>query len=93
EMERMEQVLQVTFETLEKENRGSAEWMRRLAQLEHDIDDMTLQFRKAHMDRIKQGICSEEACIVYSEMLTDFERIGDHALDIAQEMLEMDMIE
>lgn len=93
EMEQMEQVLQVTFEALERENRGSAEWMMRLARLEHDINDMTIQFRKAHMDRIKQGICSEEACIVYSEMLTDFERIGDHALDIAQEMLEMDMIE
>ena len=31
----------------------------------------------------------EEGCILYSEMLTDFERIGDHALNIAQEMTKM----
>lgn len=35
---------------------------------------------------MKAGICSDEACILYSELLTDFERIGDHVLNIAQEM-------
>ena len=33
---------------------------------------------------MRQGLCSEEACILYSEMLTDFERIGDHVLNIAE---------
>ncbi|MEG2775131.1 MAG: PhoU domain-containing protein, partial [Acetivibrio sp.] len=62
------------------------DWMIRVAQLEQNIDDMTLQYKETHLNRMKQGQCSEEACIVYSEMLTDFERIGDHALNIAQEM-------
>lgn len=92
EMEQIEQVLQVTFETLEKEDRGSAQWLMRVGRLEQDIDNMTIAFRRAHMERIKKGICSEEACSLYSEMLTDFERVGDHALNIAQGMLEMDMI-
>jgi phosphate:Na+ symporter len=30
------------------------------------------------------GACQPEASIIYSEMLTDFERIGDHMLNIAQ---------
>ncbi len=34
---------------------------------------------------MKSGSCSDEACILFSELLTDFERIGDHALNIAQE--------
>ena len=34
----------------------------------------------------KEGVCDQEACILYSEMLTDFERIGDHVLNIAQEL-------
>ncbi|MCI8484441.1 MAG: Na/Pi cotransporter family protein [Lachnospiraceae bacterium] len=92
EMEQIEQVLQVTFETLGKEDRGSAKWLMRVGRLEQDIDNMTIAFRKAHMERIKKGICSEEACSLYSEMLADFERVGDHALNIAQGMLEMDMI-
>lgn len=89
EMERMEQVLRVIFEELEHKERGNADWVRRIAKLEQSMDDLTVQYRETHLKRMKKGICSEEACIVYSEMLTDFERIGDHALNIAQEMQKM----
>ena len=47
---------------------------------------MTADFRKDQLIRMRDGICSDEACILYSELLTDFERIGDHALNIAQEL-------
>ena len=47
---------------------------------------MTEEFRKNQMSRMHNGKCSDEACILYSEMLTDFERIGDHVLNIAQEL-------
>ena len=48
------------------------------------IDDITDSFREHQMDRMKEGTCDVEASIIYSEMLTDFERIGDHMLNIAQ---------
>lgn len=86
EMERMEQALLVLFEVLEREDRGTPEWIEQIAELEQSMDDMTFQYRESKMERMRLGKCSEEACIVYSEMLTDFERIGDHALNIAQEM-------
>ena len=35
------------------------------------------------------GTCSEEACIIYAELLTDFERIGDHVLNIAEELAKV----
>ena len=38
------------------------------------------------MERIQNEECSYQASILYSEMLTDFERIGDHTLNIGQEM-------
>ena len=47
---------------------------------------MTDQFRRDQLDRMRSGVCNEEACIIYSELLTDFERIGDHVLNIAQEL-------
>ena len=49
------------------------------------MDDMTDDYRRNQLDRMKAGVCSEEACILFSELLTDFERIGDHALNIAEE--------
>lgn len=53
---------------------------------EQKIDDMTLEFRQNQMIRLRDGSCSDEACTLYSEMLTDFERIGDHILNIGQEL-------
>ena len=39
--------------------------------------------------RMMRGDCPAQASILYSEMLTDFERIGDHALNIAEEYAKM----
>ena len=60
------------------------DWLAKAAAMEQKIDDMTREYRQKHLDRMHQGLCSEEACVLYSELLTDFERIGDHALNIAQ---------
>lgn len=61
----------------------------KIASLEQKIDDMTLEFRSNMFDRIKQGVCTDEGSILFSEMLTDFERIGDHALNISKETTEI----
>lgn len=62
----------------------AADWMAQVTDAEQQIDDMTREYRERHLERMRQGLCSEEACILYSELLTDFERIGDHILNIAQ---------
>ena len=62
------------------------EWLSQVAQLEQRIDDMTADFRRDQLARMREGACSDEACILYSELLTDFERIGDHVLNIAEEL-------
>lgn len=65
---------------------GRQDWLVEIAQTEQRIDDMTAQFRRGQLQRMRAGSCSEEACIIYSELLTDFERIGDHVLNIAEEL-------
>ena len=62
----------------------SQEALAEIAGLEQQIDDMTAAYRQNQMMRLRQGSCSDEACTLYSEMLTDFERIGDHATNIAE---------
>ena len=42
--------------------------------------------------RLKEGSCSGDGSIIYSEMLTDFERIGDHALNIAQLFADIKLV-
>ena len=60
--------------------------VKAIEKFEQQIDDMTDDYRKKQLIRMQNGTCSEEGCIIYSEMLTDFERIGDHILNIGQEM-------
>lgn len=72
--------------TLHQREAGDLLWLTDVSALEQRIDDMTDLFRKDQLERMKAGTCSDEACILYSELLTDFERIGDHVLNIAQEM-------
>lgn len=59
-------------------------WLNEVNGIEQQIDNMTDLYREKHLNRMQSGECSEEACILYSELLTDFERIGDHILNIAE---------
>lgn len=68
-------------------------WHEAIVCMEQKIDDMTIQFRNNMYNRIQYGTCSDESSILFSEMLTDFERIGDHALNISNEMLKITMKE
>jgi phosphate:Na+ symporter len=65
---------------------GTSPWLAKVAKLEQKIDDMTDDFRRDQLTRMREGICSDEACILFSELLTDFERLGDHVLNIAEEL-------
>ena len=67
------------------------DWLSHVSDLEQKIDDMTTNFRREQLVRMRDGTCSDEACILYSELLTDFERIGDHVLNIAQELAKTRM--
>ena len=67
----------------------AASMLTRVSRAEEEIDDMTDNYRNAQMDRMKTTTCSPEASVVYAEMLTDFERIGDHLLNIAEDFAKM----
>lgn len=58
--------------------------------IEQKTDDMRDKYFKKQMQRLKKGKCKLQSGIVFSEILTDFERMGDHALNIAQQYREME---
>lgn len=68
------------------ENLDSHDLKVSVQKMEQIIDDMTEEYRDGLLERMKEGSCSQAACILYSEILVDFERIGDHALNIATEL-------
>ncbi len=58
--------------------------------MEQKTDDMRDKYFKKQMQRLKKGKCKPQSGIVFSEILTDFERMGDHVLNIAQEYRGME---
>lgn len=50
---------------------------------EQDIDELTEALRTHHVERLKSRKCSAKNGMIYLDMLTNLERIGDHAENIA----------
>ena len=89
EIRQMQEICARLLDNLLNPDAPALEALSRIAALEQRMDDMTKEYRNNMLKRIKEGSCSEEGSILYSEMLTDFERVGDHALNIAQEIAEI----
>lgn len=58
-----------------------------VVQKEDQIDKMERKFRKKHIIRMNEGLCSASAGIVFVDIISNLERIGDHAVNIAEEVL------
>ncbi len=86
EIQAMRQTSLEALQTLGELGSLSPETLESIYRYEQKIDDMTLEYRHNQMVRLREGACSDEACTLYSEMLTDFERIGDHILNIGQDL-------
>ena len=93
EIAELQKICDTLFEQLSSEYNDVVHWHEKIACMEQKIDDITVLYRNNMFTRIQKGSCSDEGSILFSEMLTDFERIGDHALNISNEMMKVSMIE
>jgi len=89
EIAAMRDITQKAIDKVLQKDEDVTVWLSSIAAMEQQIDDMTKNYREHHLQRMREGRCTEEACILYSELLTDFERIGDHVLNIAQARVRM----
>jgi len=52
--------------------------------LENRIDELRMEMRKRHIKRLNEGACDVPSGLVFIDMLTSFEKIGDHSLNVAE---------
>ena len=68
---------------------GLEEWgipdsiMQLLEAAEQQVDDDTEALRKKHIDRLKEKKCTPKSGVIFLEAINNFERIADHAMNIA----------
>ncbi|MBC5687332.1 Na/Pi cotransporter family protein [Mediterraneibacter sp. NSJ-55] len=64
--------------------------LNKASAIEQKIDDTRDKYFKKQMQRLKKGKCKPQTGIIFTEILTDFERMGDHVKNIAQQYEEME---
>ena len=52
--------------------------------IENRINELRKEMRKEHVHRLKESICDVDSGLIFIDMLTSFEKIGDHAYNIAE---------
>jgi len=58
---------------------------------ERAVDDITERCRDKQVERINNRACEIESAVLYSEILIDYERIGDHMRNIAEAYAEQNI--
>ena len=54
---------------------------------ETNVNRMQLEFRRSHVDRMSNGLCTAEAGLIFIDLVDNLEKIGDHLTNIAQAMI------
>lgn len=52
-------------------------------EMEDEIDDLERDLQQNHVDRLAQGLCTPQSGMIFSDMLSNLERVADHATNIA----------
>ena len=81
----VEEVISLAVRAFEN---GDLETAREVEPLEDVVDDLKEQLRTRHILRMQDGKCSPEVGFVWSDLLTNLERVSDHCSNIACCVLE-----
>ncbi len=82
---KVEEIYSVSLNALEKEDRHIAEQV-----LKHEdvVDEMEKHLRSNHIDRLNSGKCFPASGVIFLDVISNLERIGDHSYNIAQTVLD-----
>lgn len=56
---------------------------------EYKINEMEKKLRKSHIQRLNEGACVTQTGIIFLDTISNLERIGDHAANIAGSIIEV----
>jgi phosphate:Na+ symporter len=54
---------------------------------EANLNKMQMDFRRSHVQRMSEGVCSAEAGLIFIDLVDNIEKIGDHLTNIAQAVI------
>lgn len=90
-MKELEEMFQLTISTVQDSisslDQSDKELALSVMKKEELIDKMERKLRKQHILRLNSSECSAQSGIVFVDIVSNLERIGDHAVNIAESVL------
>ena len=62
---------------------GNMEAVRKVSQYEDDVDSQEEELREKHIARLSAGECKASAGVVFLDIISNLERVSDHAYNLA----------
>ena len=59
------------------------EAVRKVSQYEDDVDSQEEELREKHIERLSAGECKASAGVVFLDIISNLERVSDHAYNLA----------
>ena len=86
ELLQLEELLNKSFQLLYTNRLESQdESLEKIERIEQRIDELTVEFRNRQIERMVQKKIHARDCVIYSEIMTDIERVSDHIMNIIEE--------
>ena len=82
----VDEILSITVTAYEK---NDVELAAQVEPLEQVIDHLTAQMKTNHIERLQRGVCTIEMGFIFSDLLSNYERISDHCSNIAVAVIEV----
>jgi phosphate:Na+ symporter len=79
-----EKVMEFLQHVSEGMHKHDTDFMQMAEDIENAIDDMREEMRENHICRLRNGECSIEPGLIFINLLTNFEKIGDYCFNIAE---------
>jgi phosphate:Na+ symporter len=54
---------------------------------ENNLNKMQIDFRRSHVQRMSEGICTPQTGLIFIDLVDNIEKIGDHLTNIAQAII------
>ena len=66
---------------------NSVEDAEKVLLIEHEVNDLTEKLRQNHIDRLGKAACNVRSGIIFLDIISNLEKIGDHITNVAQAVI------
>ncbi len=86
-LDKVTHLLTLSLDMFSENNEG---YMDDILKLEDEIDTMERKLQKRHIKRLTSQKCEPHAAMIYTDLLSNLERVADHGTNIAFSIIEID---